>query len=112
MFGPDLQRVGHKACAMPAYHGQASLDCFEATWPQLSLITTGSRLGVRMTFCNGQHEFNVPVTDIRPFENDHVTPSPTTIVRTARHLESTGQMILSVGLGRRFKRTAAEPARH
>ena len=97
---------------MPAYHGQDSLGCFEATWPRLSLITTGSRLWVRMTFCSGQYEFNVPVTDIHPFENDHVTPSPTTFARTARRLVSTGQMILSVGLGRRFKRTAAEPARH
>ena len=112
IFGPELERIGKRGCAMPAYQGKASLGCLRSQSPRLQLIKRDQQQRLRMTFRSGQYDFDVPVTDIRLFGADHVTPNRDLISRTARRLAGGTETLLSVGLGRRFKKTSAEPARH
>lgn len=112
VFGPDLERLGYRSCVMPEGKGRASLGCFIPEHPRLRLDVKDGRHRVRMTFCSGHHEFDVPVTDIRLFADDHITPDRGVVEQTAKRLINEQDIVLSVGLGRAFKKTAGEPARH
>jgi four helix bundle suffix protein len=112
IFGPELHRRGRGSCAVELGHGIASLGCFVADNPRLILQEANGRHRIRMRFQSGSHEFDVPVTDIRLYGSDHVTPDRAIVSRTAERLESTASVVLSVGLTRPFKKTAAEPALH
>lgn len=111
IFGEDLQPVG-RSCAVEQRKGMASLGCLRTQRPVLCVRNSAGQPRIRMILHSGSYEFNVPVTDIRLFRADHVTPNPHIVMRTADRLGSAEEVVLSVGLGRRFKRTSTEPARH
>ncbi len=112
IFGPQLHRRGRGSCAVEVGNGIASLGCFVADSPRLVLQETNGRDRIRMRFQSGSYEFDVPVTDIRLYGSDHVTPDREIVRRAAERLEFTSSVVLSVGLTRPFKKTAAEPALH
>ena len=111
IFGDDLRPVG-RSCAVEQRKGVASLGCLRTKHPVLCVRESAGRSRIRMILTCGPYEFSVSVTDIRLFGADHVTPDLQVVMRTAERLNTTEEVVLSVGLGRRFKRTSAEPARH
>ncbi len=51
--------------------------------------------------------------DIRLYQSDHVTPCEATVARVNERLERGNvEVILTVGLSRRFKKAAHDPAFH
>jgi hypothetical protein len=70
------------------------------------------RRRVRFTWQAGEHAFNVPVTDIRLYDGDHVTPCEATIRRVAEQIAAGPRVLVSVGLSRPYRKTADEPPRH
>ncbi len=115
IFGKDLTQRGQRSYAVDVGKGRASLGCFITTSrPHLFLQRRDalSRGRIRMTFTSGEYEFELGVTDIRLYGNDHVTPDADIVQRTAQRLSDAPQVILSVGLTRPFKGTPDEPALH
>ncbi len=120
VFGKDLLPRGPRSYAVDQGQGIASLACFIApSRPKLFLqrrdpLNTGRfcRGRVRIQFHSGQHEFELSVTDIRLFKEDHVTPNPEVVRRIAQRLQDGSEVILSVGLTRAFRGTPNEPALH
>ena len=112
IFGSQLQRQGQGSCAVAQARGRASLGCFLAQAPRLVLRCTAGRPRIRMCFRSGPHDFDVPVTDIRLFHADYVTPDARLVRRIGGSLESSDTALLGVGLTRAFRKTAAEPAMH
>jgi len=111
IFGPDIERIGN-TCAVTETCGLRSLGIFWATDPRVFVEEDRAKPRIRCTFHSGEFDFNVPVTDIRLFEQDHVTPCAAMVERVAARLAQLPRGLLSVGLGRAYRRTSTEPPRH
>lgn len=112
IFGEALQSWRGK-CVMPVGQGKASLGCLRTTKPQLYLQRFEGRTRIKMRLASGRREFNVSVTDVRLYQPDHVTPNESLVERVHAHLQQPDiQALLSVGLSRRFKKAAQDPAFH
>lgn len=115
LFGRDLLPRGRGSYAVEVDRGHASLGCYIPPRPVRLFIQRpepGGRGRIRMAFRSSSYEFELAVTDIRLYGNDHVTPDPERVERTARHLAGTTEVILSVGLSRAFQRSPDEPPLH
>jgi hypothetical protein len=115
IFGRDLLPRGPRSYAVDSGQGMASLGCYVApSRPHLYLHRPDplSRGRVRIHFRSGRYEFELSVTDIRLYTDDHVTPDANVIQRVAERLQSGPEVILSVGLTRAFRGTPDEPALH
>ena len=115
IFGRDLTPRGPHSYAVDVGQGIASLGCYlPPSRPRLLIErrdpSSGGRL--RMQFQSGTHEFDLSVTDIRLYRDDHVTPDPDVVARVAERLQAGPELILCVGLTRPFHGTPDEPARH
>ena len=111
VFGPDLQRIGATSCGVPEFHGLRSLGCYWAHQPQIHLQTTDDHLRIRFDFVEGTNRYRVPVTDIRLYREDHVTPCGSRGALATRP----GPMftrLVSVGLSRAYKSSDEHPATH
>ena len=63
-----------------------------------------------MRLTSGQRQFEVSAKDIRLYQSDHVTPCAATVARVNERLErGNAEVILTVGLSRRFKKTVKDP---
>jgi hypothetical protein len=111
IFGPDLERVG-TTCAVTETHGLRSLGCYWASGGRLFVEHGRERPRIRFSWRAGEHSFTVPVTDIRLYGDDHVTPCESTVGRIAAELAAEPRVLLSVGLSRPYRKTAADPPRH
>jgi hypothetical protein len=111
VFGPDLERFG-ATCAVAASCGLRSLGCYWATGAKLFIDAGRERRRVRFAWPAGGHAFNVPVTDIRLYGSDHVTPCEATISRIAAQIAARPRALVSVGLSRPFRKTTDDPPRH
>lgn len=115
IFGRDLQPRGRCSYAVDVGRGVASLGCYRAAG-RLRLFLqqrdVQSRGRVRLEFRSGEHEFQLSVTDIRMYRDDHVTPDPEAIARVGQRLEAEPDVILGVGLTRAFRGQQDEPALH
>lgn len=111
IFGPDLERVG-SSCAVPETYGLRSLGCYWASSARLFLEDRPSGRKIRFAFHSGEYAFNVPVTDIRLYAADHVTPSEETVEEVAAKIAPLPRVLVSVGLCRPFRKSTGEPARH
>jgi hypothetical protein len=111
IFGPDLQRVG-STCAVEETCGLRSLGCYWASAGRLLLDSTRNPPRVRFHWQAGDLAFTLPVTDIRLFAADHVTPCEATIQQLADRIAEQSRTLVSVGLSRPFCKTADEPPRH
>jgi hypothetical protein len=115
IFGRDLLPRGPRSYAVDVGKGIASLGCYVTpNRPHLFLQRRDplSRGCVRIQFQSGQYEFELGVTDIRLYRDDHVTPDPDVIQRVAEGLRQGPEVILSVGLTRAYRSTPQEPALH
>jgi hypothetical protein len=111
IFGPDLQRVG-STCAVTETHGLRSLGCYWACAGRLVIDSSREQPRIRFCWQAGEHSFNVPVTDIRLYAADHVTPCEETVRRLADQLPTLPRVLVSVGLSRPYRKTAGDPPRH
>lgn len=112
VFGPDLQPIGAASCGVPEFHGLRSLGCYWAHQPQIHLQTTGDRVRIRFDFAEGSNRYLVPVTDIRLYHEDHVTPDAAAVERWQRDLDQCSRVLVSVGLSRAYKSSDERAATH
>lgn len=111
IFGPDLERVG-ATCAVNETHGLRSLGCYWVHGGRLFLDASPARRRIHCSWQSGDYHFTVPVTDVRLFGKDHVTPSDVTVDRVAAQIAAEPRVLVSVGLSRPYRKSAADPARH
>ncbi len=111
IFGPDLERIG-ETCAVTETHGLRSLGCYWAHGGRLFLDWGSGAPRIRFSWQSGERLFNVPVTDIRLFGEDHVTPCADRIDRLAADIASEPRVLVSVGLSRPYRKAADAPPRH
>ncbi len=111
LFGPDLERVG-STCAVQETRGQRSLGCYWVSKGRLQLDQARDPPRIRFHWQVEDHAFNAPVTDIRLFEADHVTPCDATIRQVAGQIAQQPQALVSVGLARPYRKTSDERPRH
>ncbi len=115
IFGKDLRPRGPCSYAVDVGRGTASLGCYVAA-DQARLFLqrrdAQSRGRVRMTFQSGEHPFELSVTDVRLYRDDHVTPDSEIIDRVSQRLCNGSEVILGVGLTRAFRGKPDEPALH
>jgi len=115
IFGPDLKPRTRHSYAVDVGAGIASLGCYTPpTCPRLFIQRRAplSRGRIRIAFHVGEYEFELGVTDIRLYRDDHVTPDAGIVDRVAKRLQTGSDLILSVGLTRAFQSTPTEPAFH
>lgn len=111
IFGPDIERVG-ATCAVTETYGLRSLGCYWASGARLFLHDRLNGRRIRLSWHAGGHVFTVPVTDIRLFGEDHVTPCQHTVERVAVRLAAVPRVLVSVGLSRPYRKSAGDPTRH
>lgn len=112
VFGPDLEPRGSTFGVLER-HGLRSLGCYWAAEPRLFLEATATgRRRVRFSFKSHSRSCTVPVTDMRLYAEDHVTPNPERIETLASELRRLPRVLVSIGLSRAYRRTAGEPAIH
>jgi hypothetical protein len=111
IFGPDLECIG-STCVVAETCGLRSLGCYWASGGRLFVDHNRERRRVRFAWQASGHAFNVPVTDIRLYGEDHVTPCETTIGDIAEKLAARPRVLVSVGLSRPFRKKAEDPPRH
>jgi hypothetical protein len=102
VFGPELTKRGTKA-AMEPNCGKASLGCVMCRdAPSLRVVPRPPKPDqVRIWLRDPSlGELDVPVTDIRLYGPDHVTPDRKVIAKTEGRLRSRTKVILAVGVGR------------
>jgi hypothetical protein len=115
IFGRDLLPRGPRSYAVDVGQGIASLGCYITPCrPQLLLQRRDplSRGRIRLQFQSGRYEFELSVTDIRLYREDHVTPDPDAVESIAAWLLDGPEVVLSVGLTRAFHGSPEEPALH
>jgi len=111
IFGGQLRTAGRSSCGVDLGCGEASLGCFRpGGTPRLFCVTEGSsgRPRIRMRIDDGQFDVLVGVTDIRLYGDDHVTPDRAMVDKIAARLESSGEVVLGVGLTRGYA-SSTEP---
>jgi len=105
IFGDDLVRVGGQSWAVPAGKGGVSLGCLRPKrGPSLRYLAAGrsGRPEVRIALDDAGMTLNAPVTDIRLYGDDHLTPRPDLVDSVARRLRRGEGVILGLGLTRPF----------
>ncbi len=115
IFGDDLQQRGRRSYGVDVGKGAASLGCYvAASRPQLCIQRRGeqSRGRIRIEFSDGQYDFELGMTDVRLYGDDHVTPDDAVVQRTNQRLQSAAKVILSVGLTRPFRSTDDQSELH
>ncbi len=115
IFGRDLLPRSSHSYAVNVGRGVASLGCFVPPSHARLLLQrrdASSRGRIRLEFQSGAHHFELSVTDIRLYGDDHVTPDAEAVERIAQRLQDGPDLILGVGLTRAFQGTPAEPALH
>ena len=111
IFGPDLERIG-STCVVAENCGLRSLGCYWVGGGRLFVDHNRERRRVRFAWQTGNHAFNVPVTDIRLYADDHVTPCDTTIRHVVDQLAALPRVLVSVGISRPYRKSADDPPRH
>lgn len=110
LFGPHLVGRSVASCAVDKGKGRASLGCLvPKSRPILLVRRESGKQKIRMKVTDGQFYLDLAVTDIRLYQDDHVTPDSKLVGRIAKRLAFQNDVILSVGLTRPFKGTEREP---
>jgi hypothetical protein len=109
IFGPELERVGN-GCAVREGGGNASLGALiPAAAPLLRLTDEGK---LRLIVMDGALRVSLPVTDLRLFERDHVTPRRALVGAIAARLARPTACVLCVGLTRPWQKPDERAPRH
>src|SRR5438105_12005767 len=107
IFGPDLERFG-STCAVAENGGLRSLGCYWASCGHLLLDEKYDRKRIRFAWRAGEHLFNVPVTDIRLYSADHITPYEDKVHWLNDRLQAHSRTLVSVGLSRPYRKLASD----
>ncbi len=103
VFGPDLKPMGRNTCGVPENHGLRSLGCYWARQAELVVQEVDGRPRIRFSFCEGERPLSVPVTDIRLYGADHVTPDTGAVARFNESIASQPRTLVSIGLSRAYQ---------
>lgn len=109
IFGAAFERKGARACGTSCGQGQASLGVLRperAVRIDMREFEEGMKIKATVPF--GTETTSVPVTDVRLYEADCITPSRTRFDRMSRLLRSGHPVLLAVGLARAW--SANDPA--
>jgi hypothetical protein len=117
VFGPDLCWIERGAempltAAVPEAAGLRSLGCYWAREPHIEVRPSPGGRRVRFCFTDNGRRFDVPVTDIRCFEADHVTPSAPSVAEFQRVLQWHERALTSIGLSRAYRKNPEDPPLH
>lgn len=113
IFGHDLHQSG-ASCAVEETCGLRSLGCYWAEQGRLFIDEPPdhSRRRIRFSWRSGEFTFTSPVTDIRLFEDDHITPCEETVRRINDRVGQEDRVLLSVGLSRPYRPSNDQPSQH
>ena len=112
IFGPDLQPIGAASCGVCEFHGLRSLGCYWARTASIRVTTAADHQRIRFAFEEGQRRYRVPVTDIRLYGEDHVTPDAAAVESLNAALADHPRVLVSAGLSRAYKSSDDMPAVH
>ena len=109
VFGDALKQRG-KTYTVDVGAGSASLRCLRpAVRPVLTLDLFGA---VRLLLVEGRFRANLPVTDLRLYEEDHRTPRHRIIEQVATRIQRGVPVVLSMGLTRPWQKPGDTAPRH
>jgi hypothetical protein len=109
IFGPAIHRQGH-SFAVDLHQGVASLGCWNPPIRIDLSVNQWNKIAVAVTL-EGERVY-VPVTDLRLYEEDQATPRHQRIAELANRISRGTDVILSVGLARKFKAQKDTEERH
>jgi hypothetical protein len=114
IFGEVLAPAGHCGLAAQSGCGAASLGCLRLQRPPELFLVPGrsAALRLRIRFDDGPRAVEASVTDLRLFAEDHANPAEAAIRAASHRLRDSGEIILSVGLTRRYQPAPDQPERH
>src|SRR5262249_40825385 len=90
--------------------GVVSLGCIAPKRAPALAIDRFER--IRALVADGESHYDLPVTDLRLYENDHQSPRETAIADIGERLARGVPVIVSVGVTRAFSAPEGEPALH
>jgi hypothetical protein len=108
IFGPALKPNG-KTCAVNINSGIASLGCLV---PSERPVISAPFGNVKIDVSDGSLSPNLPMTDVRFFEEDFETPKQEAISLASKRLRAGEEAILSVGLTRAWRKPRDTSERH
>ena len=113
-FRRRSERGGRGRYGTEVGKGSASLGLLRPAAPPQLYLTQGrdGKPQVRMRFCDGQIEADAGVTDLRLFGDDHATPDAARIRAVARWIADSRDVILGLGLTRKFRSSDDAAYRH
>jgi len=113
-FGSDLQHTelsgGFHTCTLELGKGIASLGCLIPI--KMPLLYVNDRGRLRISVSDGELPCTLPVTDLRLYEADHETPRHKAVADIVKRLGRGVDVILGVGVGRRYQKTGDPVAKH
>ena len=103
IFGEELHVIGLRSCGTQERKGQASLGCLNPKLVRnLRIERQWDRPRIRIDVWDDEFIIDLGVTDIRLYQDDHVTPNSELVEDVADRMRHCGGIILSVGLGRAY----------
>jgi hypothetical protein len=104
LFGPALRQAGRSHAIVSVGQGTASLGCLAPHDQPRILVEDSPRGGhsLRLRFSDGQISLNLGITDLRLWEEDHVTPKWDLIEDVKRRMNGGMPCLLTVGLTRPY----------
>lgn len=114
LFGPALRPAGWNHAIVSVGEGTSSLGCLAPTGrPHLTAEERDGRApSIRLKFTDGFFRLSLSVTDLRFWEEDHVTPRYDLVNDVSHRLERGVPILLSVGLTRPFSSRDEDPPVH
>jgi len=109
VFGSELERVGH-TLAIEQGRGVVSLGCIAPKRAPALAIDRFDR--IRALVSDEASYYDLPVTDLRLYENDHQSPRERLVEDVGERLARGVPVIVSVGVTRPFAVHDGEPALH
>jgi hypothetical protein len=114
IFGHALREVGHRRYGTDLGEGGVSLGILRPSAPpELHVVRDlDGRPRIRMSLHDGELAVDAAVTDLRLFGDDHATPEAARVSAVAQWIANSKDVLLSVGLTRKFRSSDHAPCRH
>jgi len=114
IFGDSLDESGRHRWGTAQGQGLASLGLLRPAEPPRFYIASNpnGRRQIRVQFSDGVIRADAGVTDIRLYGDDHATPDAARLRFVGRAIDDGAEVILAVGLTRKFRSSDQLPYRH